>query len=368
VGKKQAGRIKRAAAWTVGVIAGLILVLSVAIYFSTYHPDDVQKESVVSPEDAPVLEAGQKIKVLSWNVQYMAGKNYVFFYDTAKGDGPDIRPSSKDITVTFAEVVRVIKAENPDIVLLQEVDYKAKRTDYEDQLAKLLALLPKEFSSYSSAYCWKAAFVPHPKIMGRVGMKNVIISKYKIREAIRYQLPIMPGNILFQQMNFKRTILEAVFPVKDGKEFSVMNTHLDAFARGNNTMERQVYHLMSILKKRTEEGRQWAIGGDFNLLPPGDAWKNLQADQRVVYNEKSELEPMFKLYNAVPSLDEIYGADVAKWFTNFPNDPLMKAPNRTLDFIFTSKSVAIGKHYVRLSDTLKISDHMPVVSEIALRK
>lgn len=366
--KKQPGRTKRAAVWTAGIIAGLILVLGVAVYFSTYHPDDVQPESVVSPENAPVLEAGQKIKVLSWNVQYMAGKNYVFFYDTVKGDGPDIRPSSKDIVTTLAEVARVIKAENPDIILLQEVDYRAKRTDYEDQLAKLLAMLPKEYASYVSAYYWKAAFVPHPKIMGRVGMKNVVISKYKISEAVRYQLPIIPGNILFQQMNFKRAILEAVLPVRGGAEFSAMNTHLDSWAQGSDTMERQVFLLMSILKKRTAAARPWVIGGDFNLLPPGNAWQNLPADQRVVYNEKSELQPMFTLYNAVPTLDEIYGADAARWFTHFPNDPLVKAPDRTIDFIFASKSVTIGKHYVRSADTLKISDHMPVVAEITLGK
>ena len=197
VNKKKMPLAAKIAAWIVGVFVALVLFLVIAVYASTYHPADVMSEEVFNAKDAPVMKAGQKVKILTWNVQYMGSKNYVFFYDTYNGDGPDIRPSSKDIAWTINEVVRVIKEENPDVVFLQEVDDNAKRTDYENQVARLMSLLPKEYSSYTAAWYWKAAFVPHPKIMGRVGMKNVIISKYKIREAIRYQLPLMPDNILF---------------------------------------------------------------------------------------------------------------------------------------------------------------------------
>ncbi|MGL4368271.1 MAG: endonuclease/exonuclease/phosphatase family protein [Spirochaetota bacterium] len=47
---------------------------------------------------------------------------------------------------------------------------------------------------------------------------------------------------------------------------------------------------------------------------------------------------------------------------------MVKAPDRTIDFIFASKNVKIGPHHVRQSDTRKISDHFPVVAEIELKK
>jgi hypothetical protein len=38
--------------------------------------------SCVAPR-APTLLPGQALKVMTWNVQYLAGKNYVFWNDTA---------------------------------------------------------------------------------------------------------------------------------------------------------------------------------------------------------------------------------------------------------------------------------------------
>ncbi|NUM74859.1 endonuclease/exonuclease/phosphatase family protein, partial [candidate division KSB1 bacterium] len=215
-------------------LGGAILLLSAAsfatIWLLTFHPDELQTETVTSPDDAPLLQPGQKLKILTWNVQFMAGKNYVFWHDTPNFDGPHERPSSDDIAHTLAEVSRVIREENPDIVLLQEVDDGGRRTDHEDQLARLLAALPPEYSSHVSAFYWRAAFVPHPRILGSVGMKLSTISKYKISHTRRHQLALPPNDIITRQFSTKRAFLEARLPLSNGAEFVVLNTHLDAFA------------------------------------------------------------------------------------------------------------------------------------------
>jgi len=56
-----------------------------------------------------------------------------------------------------------------DVVLLQEIDDGAARTDYNDQLARLLPLLPPEYVCHTTAFYWKAAYVPHPRIHGGAG-------------------------------------------------------------------------------------------------------------------------------------------------------------------------------------------------------
>ena len=101
----------------------------------------------------------------------------MFFYDLPGGKGPDKRPSKEDIAATLNEVARVIREENPDIILLQEVDDNARRTDYQDQLALLLELIPADYKFHASAFYWQSPFVPHPKIMGKVGMK---LSTFKL--------------------------------------------------------------------------------------------------------------------------------------------------------------------------------------------
>lgn len=361
-------RIFKFLKWFFAIFFSLVLIFLLWVYFSTYHPNQIQAEKVVNASNIPILSKGQKLKVLSWNVQYMASKNYVFFYDVLDGSGKDIRPSSKDIKKTLQAVAKIIKQENPDIILLQEVDDNAQRTDYEDQLKELLKLLPKEYKAHTSAWYWLASFVPHPKIWGRVGMKLSIISKYQISEATRYQLPLIPDNWLMQQFNLKRAIQEAKFPLKDGGALFVLNTHLDAFAQGTNTMQKQVAQIEKLLDQRTEKKQSWLIGGDFNLLPSIKSYQSLQEYRKAYYQEKSELLPFFKKYQAVPSQTEADGKEQEKWFTHFPNDPRNQKPNSIIDYIFLDKKLKVLEKYVLQKDTWTISDHLPVIVEFSIEE
>jgi endonuclease/exonuclease/phosphatase family metal-dependent hydrolase len=353
--------IKRAA---IAAVLSLLLVCLLA-WVSTYHPRDNQTVRVARSSDAPMLKPGQKMKILTWNVQYMAGKGHVFFYDVQGNNGPDARPTTSEVSQTLQEVARVIRDESPDVILLQEIDDGSRRTDYRDELAELLTLLPSGYCCSASAFYHKAWFVPHPRIMGAVGMKLAVISKYQISAAVRHQLPLMPGDPLTQLFNFKRCVLETRLPVEGGGNFVALTTHLDAFAQGNNTMERQVAMVLSLLGSLDQQRTPWVIGGDFNLLPPG-AYPLLREDQRYLFNKDSEIEPLFQHYQSVPNLLETGGGQRQTWFTHFPNDPKVAAPDRTIDYLFFSDNVTLGRHYVRQSDCLRISDHFPVVAEIKL--
>ncbi len=359
-------KIKRALSWAAGTLALLAILLVSLVWVLTFHPRQHQAEPVTCSEEAELLKPGQTLKVLTWNVQFMAGKNYVFFFDVPDGNGPDERPSRQDLTHTLNEVARVIRDENPDVVLLQEVDHGAARTDYEYQLQRLLELLPSEYACHTSAFYWKAAYVPHPRIHGAVGLTLATLSKYRISSATRHQLSLIPGNFVTQQFNLKRAVLEARLPVEQGGEFVALNTHLDAFAQGSNTMERQVGEVNSLLGSLTQSGRPWVIGGDFNLLPDAEAYRRLPPRQQYYFNPQTEIAPLFEKYEAVPSLAEVSGSDYRQWFTHFPNDPEVKGPDRTIDYLFFARTVRLGQHYVRRQDTQRISDHMPLISEFRL--
>jgi endonuclease/exonuclease/phosphatase family metal-dependent hydrolase len=344
----------------------LLFGFSSLVWVTTYHPLPVQPETVCSRRQAPTLQPGQTIKIMTWNIQYLAGKNYVFFYDLLDGSGPDQRPSSRDISLTLDEVARVIRDEDPDIILLQEVDCGARRTDCRDQLEDLLAKLPEDYCCYTSSWYWKAAFVPHPRIMGSVGMKLAVISKYRMSRAIRHQLPVMPGDIFTRQFNFRRAVLETRLPVSDGTEFAALSTHLDAFAQGGNTLERQVARVKGLLDSLSAKNLGWVIGGDFNLLPPGQAYDRLGRKQREYYKPRTELASFFEDYLAVPSAQEANGDSAGHWFTHFPNDPDAGGPDRTIDFLFFSRRLLLGRHHVRQFDAGRISDHFPVAAEVTL--
>lgn len=349
----------------IGVIA-LVVVLAAAIRLTTFHPPAEATESVTCPDDAPRLEAGQSLDVMSWNVQYMAGKDYVFWYDLLDESGPDERPSRQAITATFDEVARVIADEDPDVILLQEVDDGAARTDGEDQLARLLEQVSDDYACHASAFYWKAAFVPHPSIMGSVGMKLSTVSRYRIDDATRYQLAQMPNDLLTRQFDIRRAILEARLPVAGGSDLVLLNTHFDAFAQGSDTMQRQVAETRELLDEVTDAGEPWVLGGDLNLLPPGRQYDDLGPQQQAYYQPDSELAVLTDTYDSVPSLDEANGPDRQAWFTHFPNDPAVDGPDRTIDYLFHAPNVTLGDHRVRGEDTLEVSDHLPVVATYTL--
>lgn len=352
----------------VAVVLVLVVTLVVAIYITTYHPSSVMNLPVSSGSFAPLLKKGARVKVLTWNIQYLAGKNHVFFYDLFDGDGPDARPLRSEIEETFTQVVRIIKEEKPDIILLQEVHDNSKATDYMDQLKRIMDAISPEYCSSTSAYYWKASFVPHKKILGSVGMKLAVISKYKIDKAVRYQLPVIPNNIVVSQFNFKRAILEVRIPIEGGGYFYAIDTHLDAFAQGSDTMEKQVSFVKQLLSQRSKENTPWVIGGDFNLLAPGRQYNDLPKEQRRYFKKDSELASVFDEYASVPSINELNGVQKKKWYTHFPNDPQSKGPDRTIDYLFVSNGVTIGAHSVRNTDTLAISDHFPVIAKLSLPK
>ncbi len=295
----------------------------------------------------------------------MAGKGYLFFFERPNDAGPDERPRSTDVAHTTDEVTRIIKEENPDIVLLQEVDDGARRTDYTDQLRTLLSKLPAAYRCHTSTFYWRARFVPHRRIMGSVGMKLSTISKYRITASIRHTLAPVPNNALVRQFHPKRAILETRLPVDGGKDLVVLNLHLEAFPEGTDVMQKQVTQLDAVLTDLCAENHPFVTGGDFNLLPPGQRTR-LPPEEASAYRQDTEMALFYAKYQVIPSLANIDGPRYGNWFTHFPNSPGIVGPDRTIDYFVLSAQARVLDAYVRQGDTLRISDHLPLIIVLRL--
>ena len=345
--------------WTLLVVVGFVGIFILWAWSSAWFPDKpTQREAVACTDDAPMLRAGQEVKVLSWNVQFMAGKNYAFFFE----GGTDTRPSSEDITLTLAEVARIIEDENPDIILLQEMDNGAARTDHEDQTARLLRLISPDYLCSARAFYWKGDYVLHPSIMGSVGMELTTFSKYKIEGATRHALYEIPGFFLEQWFNLKRAILEVSMPVTGGEDFYALNTHFSAFAQGTDTMVHQVSETIAVLEALSEAGKPWLIGGDFNLLPPViDRGALSYGDAQALYKDGSEISRIFDRFKSAATLEQLTGAEAALHYTHYSNNPSATGLDRVIDYIFYSDLLGFTGYNTRQHDTLAISDHLPVI-------
>lgn len=339
---------------------GLSTLFLMWVYAVTFHPDAVMPIAVQCSADAQDYQ-GQPLKIMTYNIQYLAGKGYVFYYDLPGNTGPDERPSPQSIQATLQGISTLIREQNPDVLLIQEFHDGAKATDYQNQLQLLQdALGDMAYACSAAAFYWKADFVPHPRIFGSVGMKLGTLSRYRLSSAARYQLPLIPADPITQAFNLKRAVL--VTELAGTPAVSLLNTHLDAFAQGSDTMQRQVAQLMALLAQKDQQGHLWLLGGDFNLLAPS-IYPNLPASQQYLYNPHTELSPLLEKYPSVPSQQDM-AADPTAWFTHFPNDTDVSAPDRTIDYVFLSKQWQIKHAQVIRGSSLSLSDHLPLLLEV----
>lgn len=357
--------------YSLAILLGLVGLFFLLVYALNFQPADLEAQAVhcrdevpqdAVPRDAvPVLQAGQTIKVLSWNVQFMAGTDTVFFFEVKSGQVYG-KPSHEDIEHTLSEVARVIGEENPDVILLEEVDDGAARTFHEDQLQRLLALLNSDYRCHASAFYWKSAFIPHPDIMGSAGMKLSVISKYKMTEAWRHQLALIPESWVWQQFNLKRAVLEVHLPVIGASDLVVFNTHLAAFAHGTGTLEKQAGRILALLEEHTLKGTPWILGGDLNMLPPGLAYERLRQKGQDRASEELLMKEFYERYQVVPTLDLVNGVESAQWRTSFSKGSDSKELDKTNDYLILSNSASLLEARVRQgAEMIAISDHMPLL-------
>ena len=342
----------------------LALALAAALMFSlTWRPDARETLPVSCTTSAPTLVPGQALKVMTWNVQYLAGKRYVFWNDLAQGD--DDAPTLEDMAFSLDEVARVIRDEQPDVVLLQELDDGAKASDYQDQLKLLQERVADLYPCSTSAFDWKADFVPDRHIFGSVGRQLATLSRYRIEHAERLQLPVAEANFISRQFQPKDALLVTRLPLSDGGQLTVFNTHLERASQPDDTLQTQVTAVARVLDKYESQGLAWLIGGDFNLLPLGQ-YRRLPAVQRTPFSADSELHLLWDKYPMIPTNNEASGIDRAQWLTHYPNDPGLNGPDRTVDYLFYSPKIKRVEARVRQDDTLRISDHLPVIARFLL--
>jgi endonuclease/exonuclease/phosphatase family metal-dependent hydrolase len=239
--------------------AGIILYALV----SDYKPNDI--EEILTSDKPDKLSDTMEISLLTWNIGYCGlDKDMDFFYD---GGTKVITPKEK-----FAENLEAVKNffkknDSIDFFLVQEIDKCSKRSYDINEYDVLVKLLEHHHPFFARNYDVFFVPVPPSSPMGKVLSGLATLSRYQPSSSVRYQFP---GKYGFPKQLFMldRCFLVNRYPLDNGKELLVINTHNEAFDPGT-IRKAQMAYLKQFLLSEYEKGNYVITGGDWNMSPPG---------------------------------------------------------------------------------------------------
>ena len=342
-------------------------------------------ESAIYYEDASQGSAvfNGSLKVMTWNIRFGAGR--IPFFGDSCGDR---------VLMTEAETIKYLQGIanyidtmviKPDILLLQEVDISSKRSAYVNQLQWLLNNTHFKYAAYASM--WDAELIPSDGL-GKVDVGNAILSRWKITDAERIQLPLRTDqDDLTQYFYLRRNILKAKIALPEHDNFYAVNIHATAFAK-DDTKQKHIDEYVNVLNDIEENDEIFISGGDLNALTPWASKRDFCEDDKCSddvcdgnYNTNTvyegsyfefipnEINLLRPLYNFNPAIDSVslQQDDLSlinthsPWNTNANNAGFSDVDywDRKLDYLFTNFEYGFINGTTH-QDAHELSDHAPV--------
>lgn len=256
-------------------------------------------KGVSNPEPQPPVVIGAKVKVMTYNIHI---------------GNPPSKPAG---TVDLPAIAAAIKAQNPDLVALQEVDVNTNRSGANLDQAKELARLTGMNYFFSKAIDYDG---------GQFG--DAVLSRFPILESLRYELPVTA------KLGGETRSLAMITVEKEGQRFLFASTHLDHLAAEDNRVL-QANELVKIVKTLN---LPLIIAGDLNATPVSNPLTILR--QELNWGCKSSCPLTFSAQKPTSTIDYIMMRPAEKF--------------NVLSYVAVNESYA--------------SDHLPVLAEIQLVK
>jgi endonuclease/exonuclease/phosphatase family metal-dependent hydrolase len=359
---------------TGGSLAVYCLALSLAgcdpLHTDLDDAEPVYRRARAHPVDAPA--APDVVRVMNWNIKF-GGARIDFFFDCF---GDRVLMSRREVVDNLDALAAAIRHFDPDVLLLQEVDIDAKRSDYVDQLQYLLDHTQLSYGVYASQ--WRADFIPSDGL-GAMDDGNAILSRWPLHDARRIALARRTDQSKAERYFYlQRNILLAQTDIPGGAPLAVVNIHADAYGKDGTKLD-HIARFEQELDRLNTEGMRFVAGGDLNTLPPGSTKlsgfpDSVCTDEDYVADDySSETEALLGLYaDYEPYVTtETYQADQARYFTHTVQGPESGGFwNRTLDYLFTNGDFVDASGTVHQDEasggieTMLLSDHAPVEVEL----
>lgn len=254
----------------------IVLIISYVIYMQAgYYRIEDNKELAIENNNLNKIKTNEEYKIVTMNVGFGAyEKDFSFFLDkTTTKDGKIIKGErGKGISFTNVQnniqrTAEILKKENADIYLIQEVDKPSTRSYNMDQVEELKRRMNAGEGKYSSIYAENLHstyyILPFHDMHGIANAGLQTLSKYSIENSVRKSLPVTT-EFYNKFKDLDRALMINRSELENGKELIVINAHLSAYDKGGVIRKKQMELLNEIMKQEKEKGNYVIIGGDFN--------------------------------------------------------------------------------------------------------
>ena len=267
----------------VAILLAVVIVIVggyVAYVFLAYHrlPDvdtgltfDDGKDTGDVADDRPA--PGTAYDIVTWNLGFGAySADFSFFMD----GGTESRAYSKAaVEQNIGHAVDVLKAEDPDFKLLQEVDIGSTRSYQVNEVALIEDALSDEgapvfYSCFAQNYDSPYLFYPITRPHGASRSGILTESAFPIVRRVRRSLPVETG--FMKLLDLDRCYSKSYIDTNaGGRQLVLYNLHLSAYTSDGTIATEQLKLLCADMFEEYEAGNYCIAGGDFNKDLPGNA-------------------------------------------------------------------------------------------------
>jgi len=202
----------------------------------------------------------KELKIVSYNIGFCAyTQDFSFFMD----GGEMSRAKSKEsVNEVLDGIDTLLKKEDAEIVLLQEVDEDADRSHHVDERAFLTKSATDYDCVFATNFDSAYLFYPFNKPHGKSLSGLLTLSKFDIYESTRRSLPVETS--VMKIVDLDRCYSVSRLKTQSDKELILYTVHLSAYTSDGTIATEQLKMLTDDMEAEYSKGNYIICGGDFN--------------------------------------------------------------------------------------------------------
>jgi len=345
------------------LLIALVLIAGgyAAYLFADYHRIEDIQELPCTQRREEALKVGEELSIVTWNLGFGAyNDDFDFFMD----GGTRSRPASGQISQSNIQTaIEALKTLDADLILLQEVDIKGRRS-YDVNQEEMIenAFADSHSSVFAQNYDSSFLFYPFHDPIGANQSGILTLAEARMDGASRHSLPVEGGVRKF--LDLDRCYSVSRIPTSDGKQLSLFNLHLSAYTADGTIATEQLELMLEHMRRELDAGCYVIAGGDFNK----DLWGDSTAYTGVSGEEYSWAQPFpAELLDARFSLVDSCNPGHPVLSCRDTGAPYEKGVSFevTLDGFIVSDNVKVLACDV-IDEGFRVTDHNPVKLEFVL--